>query len=344
MPPEPLILSDSNTGVHAKILVGRGFNCYQVQTQSTGIPIDLIWAPEGFSIGRHPAYAGGIPILFPFPGRIGGRRFRFEDKHYVLPGDDGLGNALHGFVCNRPWRLIDHGTSHATGRFRLFADAADLLDHWPADFEITVRYELLQGLLRCDLTVRNTDWSSSLPYGLGLHPYFRVPVGKGLAESCVVHVPADSVWELDEQMLPTGRELSVTGKTNLKKGVRFPDTELDHVFGGLAFQGHWCRVDIEDKGSERTAWMRFDHHFRCCVVYNPPDRQAISIEPYTCVPDPFSLKLKGLADTLDVLSPGEQLHARVEMGVERMRSSPDGVHLGGKQATIPQRGRRDGWG
>jgi len=63
-------------------------------------------------------------------------------------------------------------------------------------------------------------------------------------------------------------------------------------------------------------WMRFDREFSCCVVYNPPDRHAISIEPYTCVPDPFSLDRKGIPTGLKVLAPGESFQARVEIGLD----------------------------
>jgi len=213
-----------------------GFNCCELKTESKGRPVDLIWSPDGFSDGKHPSYTGGIPILFPFPGRIGGGAFSFEGKGYHIPQRDGLGNALHGFVLDRPWRVMEHTSSHATGRFRASTDAQGLLDLWPADFQLTARYELAGSILTCTLTAQNTDSSASLPCALGLHPYFPVPVGQGSPESCIIRVPADSIWELDNRMLPTGSKRSASGAFALKSGVPFPDTALDHVFGGLGFK------------------------------------------------------------------------------------------------------------
>ena len=43
-----------------------------------------------------------------------------------------------------------------------------------------------------------------LPFGLGYHPYFSVPLAPGgKAEDCTIEVPAGAYWVLDEN-LPTG--------------------------------------------------------------------------------------------------------------------------------------------
>ena len=50
-----------------------------------------------------------------------------------------------------------------------------------------------------------------LPFGLGYHPYFRVPFLPGDdAGEYRVSVPAGAFWELQET-LPTGRSVSTTG-------------------------------------------------------------------------------------------------------------------------------------
>jgi aldose 1-epimerase len=73
---------------------------------------------------------------------------------------------------------------------------------------------------------------------------------------------------------------------------------------------------MEDSANGRRLVMTFDSAFATAVVYNPPHRQAISIEPYTCVPDPFSLAHRGIDSGLQVLAPGETFSAAITIAVE----------------------------
>ena len=52
------------------------------------------------------------------------------------------------------------------------------------------------------------------------------------------------------------------------------------------------------------------------MVYNPPHRQAICIEPYTCLPNPFELERQGIDTGLSVLPPGKSVRARIEIRAE----------------------------
>ena len=57
----------------------------------------------------------------------------------------------------------------------------------------------------------------------------------------------------------------------------------------------------------------FDRAFRECVVYTPPHREAICIEPYTCVAGAFSLAEPGIDAGIRIVPPGGSFHARVEI-------------------------------
>ena len=70
---------------------------------------------------------------------------------------------------------------------------------------------------------------------------------------------------------------------------------------------------IADPESGHQVSVTFDRAFRECVVYTPPHREAICIEPYTCVPDAFRLERDGVNAGLRVLSPGESFQAHVDM-------------------------------
>jgi len=51
------------------------------------------------------------------------------------------------------------------------------------------------------------------------------------------------------------------------------------------------------------------------VVYTPPHREAICIEPYTCVPGAFNLNERGIAAGLRMVAPGDSFRAVAEISV-----------------------------
>ncbi len=305
-------LTDPTTGASAKIAPGRGFNCFSYRPVVGGEPVEVLWTAEDFVSGQGRASHSGIPILFPFPGRLRGTSFNFAGKTFSLEAGDGIGNAIHGFVIDRPWRVVDANGSRVVAEFQAAVDAPELLAHWPADFHIAVAYELVGHALTSEVQIKNTG-DGPLPFGFGTHPYFRVPLGaSGSADQCLVTVPAANYWELTK-MLPTGRKLTATGPRGLSAGLRFSETKLDDVFADLTNTAGRAVTKIEDPGNRRTLELTFDEQFRECVVYNPPHRQAICIEPYTCVPDTYAMIEAGADTGLRVLAPGEEFSSRIDI-------------------------------
>ena len=61
-----------------------------------------------------------------------------------------------------------------TGEFRCSLDDPDSSALWPADHQIRLTVRLGDGALRLEADVYNPD-RVPLPFGLGYHPYFRLP-------------------------------------------------------------------------------------------------------------------------------------------------------------------------
>jgi aldose 1-epimerase len=57
--------------------------------------------------------------------------------------------------------------------------------------------------------------------------------------------------------------------------------------------------------------------FRELLVFTPPHRQAVCLEPYTCVTDAINLQARGIDAGLLVLPPGGQWSGVVDMVVSR---------------------------
>jgi aldose 1-epimerase len=311
---ETVTLADSATGSQAKVLAGFGFNCCQFRAMVEGRPVEVLWSEPGFESGDKRASGSGIPLLFPFAGRIRGQTLRWGGRQWPLEGDDGRGNAIHGFVLGRPWRVIERSDTRVVGQFQASLDEPRLLDCWPADFCITATYVLAGNALDTTFLIGNPS-DRPLPCGFGTHPYFRVPLGGDNADACRVELPVRQRWEMVD-MLPTGERLPIEDVDRYHAGLPFGEMSLDDVFTGLEFRDDWCTCRIVDPQSGRRLVLEFDRAFRESVVYNPPHREAVCVEPYTCVPNAAELAEQGIDAGLRVLAPDESFQARVVMRVE----------------------------
>jgi len=302
-------LVDPASGATARVHAGFGFNCFDLRLPAGGTLQQILWSAPGFESGRERPSGSGVPLLFPFPGRIAQGRFDWAGRSYEIPPNDNRGNAIHGFVLNRPWRVIERSVSRVVGEFQGSIDAPDLADRWPADYAIRATYELFGNRLVMDYECWNPD-QRPLPCGFGSHPYFRLPLGGTSAAECRVALPVAEAWELVE-LLPTGARHGVANAAKLQGGQRFGDLTLDNAFTGMQFVGDQATATIGDPESGRVLRISWDRTFRECVAFTPPHREAICIEPLTCVPGAVLLHSRDIDTGLRVLAPGERFRGTV---------------------------------
>ena len=312
---------EDGAGGRAEVWPALGFNCLHWEVMRDGSTYDLLYSdPALFSNGRPTR--SGIPVLFPFPNRIRDGRFTWDGKEYQLPLNDGtLKNAIHGFACRKPWRVIAQGadasSSWVVGEFQTCLDAPECLPLWPADQLIRITYRLGTGSLRVEAEVINPD-ERNLPFGLGYHPYYRMPFAPGTAAAdCLIQAPAHAMWPLAES-LPTSRPQPVDSARDLNTPRRFGDLELDDVLTDLS--SHPEADGLRDCGVMRSgaATLRLlaSPTFRELVVFTPPHRQAFCIEPYTCTTDAVNLQAHGVDAGWLTLAPGARWSAAFEMRLE----------------------------
>lgn len=295
------MIVDEASGTRATILSGLGFNCLSFCPGGDEAN-EVLWSLPGFALGNERPSRSGIPLLFPYPGRLRGKQLDYRGEHYVLDGDDGLGNAIHGYALGRPWKIIEQTNSRITGQFSTSIDDPAWSGRWQGALDLVVSYEVFDATLECRLTVHNRNLQP-LPFGLGLHPWFRVPVaGRGNADDCIVVVPAAKRYEIHE-MLPTGRLLDADGAFDLRHGARFDQLKLDDAYTGLGHDAGQVVAGVENRSAAARLEIAFSSHFTHCVVYTPPHRQAICIEPYTCAPNAYELAKRGIDGGLLELQP-----------------------------------------
>ena len=176
---ETVILTDASCGSEVRILAGYGFNCYRFCIDCDGELIDAIWANRGSRTATSGPPAAEFRCYSPTRG---GSRSDVSGgaAPYRLEGDDHRGNAIHGYVIARPWRVIEREPSRVVGQFQASCEAPVLLEQWPSDFRLTATYELAGNTLCSRFLIENAG-GAPMPCGFGTHPYFCVPLGSSRA-------------------------------------------------------------------------------------------------------------------------------------------------------------------
>lgn len=301
-------------GSSASILPGLGFNCFSFKPIVDGKAVETIWAEPGFN-ATSPPDLSGIPILFPFGGRIGSGGFTFQGRDYTTPSaTNQAGDAWHGFVLRRPWRVTEKTSDRVTGEFQASVDGPELLNEWPSDFKIAVTYTVAGSGLRASFVFSNPD-DKPMPFYFATHPYFQLSLGGGKPEEARVTIPASTYWELQNSE-PSGRLLPVDDRNDLRSGPALAGRNMNDVYSGLAYADGAFRCAVHDPSAGRTLTQTTPDDFNCCVVYTHREREAIAIEPYIGVPDSFRLEASGLATGMKALDPGAEYRTEIVIRLE----------------------------
>jgi aldose 1-epimerase len=266
--------------------------------------------------------------LVPFSNRIREGRFAFEGTEHCLERNFGdQPHTIHGTGWQRAWEvgaIVDHEhpvTARELEELELSGfdrDAADfvtgtlaiaLLEHvhlpvgpqsraWPFAFAAQQIVTLTPDFLALQMIVENRD-ERAMPLGFGWHPFFP-------RNSAEIDVEVAGVWHGDPERLPVAFEAPAPWR--LSGWQRAAALDLDHCFrratgGRIAMRWRDRGVGIE---------LVADDVFRHLVVFSPPDRDFLAVEPVTNMNDAFNEAGRGNPDTgTIVLAPGESASGTV---------------------------------
>lgn len=334
------ILRNDENGSEVRIAVGMGFNAFSFKVRTESGVADVLYAEEGFPKAGMRVTANGTPILVPFPNRIAGGKFTYDGKNYSLPLNDHGINAIHGFAFDRPWRVVeeeaDETWARIVGEFEMLRDSEYTEENWPGNFRVRCEMRWLGNQLIQEFSVKNLS-DLPMPFGLGTHPYFRLPIDDSRTlDECYISVFAETVVEL-EKTIPTGETKPVDMETRLSNTYLFEGSEalqptligsrrFDTVYTGLRSlephdeQGYQFTHQLFTETREASpalVTISNDADFPYVVVYTPPHRKAICIEPYTCVTNAVNIGDRlgacGPPTGLWRLEPGEERRATISM-------------------------------
>lgn len=326
------VLTDAQQGACARILPGIGANCMELKLvpAADAAPVSVI--DDMQYIARLPEMPSrfGIPVLFPWPSGIPEGEFKFGDRVTQLNPPGERRGRQHGFVSTAPWRVLRSDCDNEAAWLTCSIDSdqcGEIAERfgYPCTLEITWR--LTADGLEMLMTARNTG-TAPMPVGLGLHPYFTVPFGKaGSRQQCRLQVDADRQWNLDTTMSvqhdeppPTQLYLETPDFDATPDGGRaLADTSFNHVYRATFDKQKKTTAAIYDRENGLRLTVHADKDFGCWVIYSPPDRPAMSLEPWTMVPNAFNLAALGVEGTGTItVQPGEQWQGRVSISLKEI--------------------------
>lgn len=259
----------------------------------------------------------GTPVLYPTPNRVRDGHFTFEGKDYRFTPNKGP-NFIHGLVHSVPWTVLEarelidrRGNTEpacelecelpflpGTPRYELFPH--------PHILRLVIRVSAHQ--VRMTYTVDNSAGTTRIPFGFGIHTYFRY---LGPRSTTFLTLPA-SYWMEAIECMPTGRLVDVgTTPLDLRTARSLEGFFADDVFFGIDPSKP---ILIEHREAGATLSIRVSEDFTHAVVFSPDGKPAFCVENQTCSTDAHNLYANELtrAAHLQIVDPGDTHSGHVE--------------------------------
>jgi aldose 1-epimerase len=301
------ILSNPATGEWATILPEFGGILRQLVLRKGNTRYTLINSPgSAQALLADETYASAL--MYPFPSRIFQGIYRFGSEAYALPmNETARDNALHGFVHPKPFRVIQQEATPHHALITIRYDYIGDVPGYPFSFALIVTYALNESGFVVSFRATNTG-TLRCPAAFGWHPYFtlnNVPI-----DELELSIPAQAEVCLDDHMIPTGRQ---DVPANRQGAFSLRDTQLDTPWladFGQADERGYITTRLHWPAEEVTLEVAQDEAFPYIVVYTPPRRDSIAIEPQTANVNAFNNQ-----ENLTILDPGETFGGTVRVSL-----------------------------
>lgn len=217
-------------------------------------------------------------ILFPFPNRIEDGKYEYEGISYQLPINEvENNNALHGMVANAKFDVVEQNASDSEGHITLRHKYDGSKKYYPFPFMLEVTYKYDFKGFDVLFVVKNTG-KSTLPFGLGWHPYFKL--GKDGLMGVKLTIPETDHLLLGKRNLPTG-EIQNFNYSELE----LSDWNLDDCF-----RLKQSEVSYELWNEYIKLFMSGSEEFRYLQLFTPEGCGTVAIEPMTSGVNVFNNK------------------------------------------------------
>ncbi|WP_052452465.1 aldose 1-epimerase [Noviherbaspirillum autotrophicum] len=273
----------------------------QVAPEMGGSVIDWDWKPQhgwtplfrawdGVSVDR---YTVACFPLVPWSNRVTHGGFEHEGTFYPIPANRSEERyPIHGDGWLQAWQVAERSNNHV----KLVLESRHF-DGNPYHYRGTETFLLLPDGLQIDLTVTHLG-QQTLPYGLGLHPYFLRNAATRL------RFKAEGVWQADTDSIPTGHSTHFPQGWDYNTPASLDGPLIDNCYTG--WNGK-AVIDYPDHGISVTMVMPDCNGY--LLFYRPPGYDYFCIEPTTHPIDAFHMPDQ---PGLSLLAHGDSLALRTK--------------------------------
>jgi aldose 1-epimerase len=211
--------------------------------------------------------------LTPWSNRITGGGFEHDGAfHPIRPNRIGEPYPIHGDGWLQRW----HVAGHAQDSIRLTLES-HRFDGNPYHHVSTQDFKLLPDGLAIDLAVTHIG-EGSLPYGLGLHPYFL------RSRHTLLRSRVSGVWLAGRDAIPIAHTDSLPPTWDFNEPAPMEGTFIDNCFTG--WDGESV-ISYPDRRLSITMSMADCNGYS--LLYRPPEFNYFCLEPITHPIDAFHM-------------------------------------------------------
>lgn len=239
---------------------------------------ELLWMPPDFSEESSSWPGGGLPLCFPFAGRVwhNGVLYQYDlnGKLHHMP--------LHGFSFASKWSVSQQSADTLILSLQ-DNDASRVL--YPFSFHTQLTLKLTETGLRTDIRVTHNNSSSKnedMPIAIGWHPYFRVQA----PSDETLEVPADSYYVVT----PEGRAGKLAPTTELGASP----LSIAHPLLKSLILTHLKANDavLHNKREAAKIQLKFgpQNTYQHVVLWTNRSDEFYCVEPWMSLPDAVATK------------------------------------------------------
>ncbi|OGU74234.1 MAG: hypothetical protein A2V93_08030 [Ignavibacteria bacterium RBG_16_34_14] len=224
--------------------------------------------------------------LFPFANRIRNGKYTFNNQNFELPINyKDEGNACHGFLYNAKFNIISKNILKEYAEVELEYESLKKMEGYPFCFKVSVVYKFtLTGEVIITTKVFNLN-NSEILFTDGWHPYYALDTN---VDNLSIEFNAMEKLELDQNNIPNGIVSSLSNGSY--HHIDLKNKKLDNLFRySENNEINFIYIIPNNADYKLKIWHESGiNKYNYLVLYIPPDRNSIAVEPMTSSIDAFN--------------------------------------------------------
>ncbi len=261
---------------------------------------DLLRPASATSIQKKDPTGMGMFPMLPFTHHIKDGKFTYWGiTRYVQKNHAGIPDPIHGDGWKTAWTV-----SQKTPTSVVLTMSHDKTKKgFPFSYEAKLIYEMNGPTLKTTICINNVS-ILPMPCGMGLHPFFvKVP-------NTLLKFETKNVWSHLED--PIKHPYQTPKEWSFSEAREVRETEFDTCFGG--FDG---KAEISWLKFKKALEIKTDKIFTHIVLFTPPRKNFICLEPTTMANNAFNLASEGVIGTgIQSIGPKEELSGSIVFTVK----------------------------